>query len=283
MFFFCFTLGGNMNKGKRIIIILLLFIFFCCISYLILDFSELFRENQEMIGLLNSIEIDEETREEVNEEINEDDIKDTKPEVTERMLKVRELKKENQDVIGWLEIEDTNINYPVMQASEEEDQFYLTHNYKREENKQGSLYLEEEYDWSIPSNNFLIFGHNNSLDGSMFADLPKYEDESFYQEHPTIRFTTVGEDAEYEIISAFRSRLYYKNETGVFRYYFFYNCENEEEYNEFVRNAKDSSLYDTGKTAKYGDQLITLSTCAYHTEDGRFAVVARKQNSTKSS
>ena len=70
---------------------------------------------------------------------------------------------------------------------------------------------------------------------------------------------------------------YYKSEKNVFRYYYFINAENEKEYNEFVDSAKENSLYDTGKTAEYGDQLMTLSTCAYHIEDGRFAVVAREK------
>ena len=111
----------------------------------------------------------------------------------------------------------------------------------------------------------------------MFCDLLKYKDESFYQEHPTIKFTTNKEEAEYEIIAVFRSRVYYKSEKNVFRYYYFIDAENEEQFDSFVENSKKSSLYNTGKTAQYGDQLMTLSTCSYHTEDGRFAVVAKKK------
>lgn len=111
----------------------------------------------------------------------------------------------------------------------------------------------------------------------MFCELLKYEDENFYNEHQTIRFTTNKEDAEYEIIAVFKSRVYYKSEKNVFRYYYFVDANNKEEFDEFVKSSKKASLYDTGKTAKYGDQLMTLSTCSYHTEDGRFAVVARKK------
>ena len=149
-------------------------------------------------------------------------------------------------------------------------------NYKKEEAKDGSIFLDKDYDWTIPSSNLLMYGHNMG-DGAMFQDLLKYEDEEFYKQHPIVRFTTATEDAEYEIISAFKSRVYYKSEKNVFRYYYFINADNEEEYNEFVNSAKEASFYDTGKTAEYGDQLMTLSTCSYHTEDGRFAVVARKK------
>ena len=110
----------------------------------------------------------------------------------------------------------------------------------------------------------------------MFQELLKYSDKSFYNKHPKIRFTTENDDSEYEIISVFKSRVYYKSEKNVFRYYFFVNAETETQYNEFIENAKKASLYNINTTAKYGDQLITLSTCSYHVKDGRFAVVGKK-------
>ena len=195
--------------------------------------------------------------------------------ITERMEQVKELKKENEDIIGWLEIKDTNINYPILQGTDNE--FYLTHNYKKEKVTGGSLFLDKSYDFSVPSSNLLIYGHRNKK-GIMFEDLLKYKDEQFYKEHPNIRFTTVDEDCQYEIISAFLSRVYYEDEQNVFRYYYFINAENEEEYNEYVNNAKKASIYDTEKTAKYGDQLLTLSTCEYSQANGRFVIVAKKES-----
>lgn len=193
---------------------------------------------------------------------------------TQRVMQVKELQKENPDVVGWLEIEGTNINYPVLQGIDNE--YYMTHTYKKEYSADGSIFLDKEYDWSLPSSNLLIYGHNNE-NGKKFCDLLKYQEESFYKEHPTIKFATNEEDCEFEIIASFLSRVYYKSEKDVFRYYFFINAENEQEFNDYVTNSKKASLYDTGKTAEYGDQLMTLSTCSYHTEDGRFAVVAKKK------
>lgn len=194
---------------------------------------------------------------------------------TERMLQVQEFKKTNNDIVGWLEIDNTKINFPVLQGSDNE--YYMTHTYSKEYSSDGSIFLDKDYDWNIPSSNFLIYGHNNK-NGNMFQDLLKYEDENYYKEHPNIRFTTVEDDSLYEIISVFKSRVYYKNEQNVFRYYFFINADNEEEYNYYVGESKKASLYDTGKTATYGEQLLTLSTCEYSQEDGRFVVVARKVN-----
>lgn len=210
-----------------------------------------------------------------NNEIDEIKVDETKvtDAVTKKMLQLQELKKENNDIVAWLEIPDTKINYPVLQTTDNE--YYLTHTYKKENSKDGSIFLDKDYDWDIHSSNLLIYGHNNK-NGNMFQDLLKYEDESYYKEHPTIQFTTVDEDSTYEIIAVFKSRVYYKNEQNVFRYYFFINAENEEEYDYYVEESKKSSLYETGKTAEYGDQLLTLSTCEYSQEDGRFVIVAKK-------
>lgn len=104
----------------------------------------------------------------------------------------------------------------------------------------------------------------------------KYKDENFYKQHTKIRFTTINEDSEFEILSAFKSQVYYKDEHNVFRYYQFVNARDEREYNDYINNCKKSSLYNTGITAEYGEQLLTLSTCDYEVKDGRFAVVAKK-------
>ncbi len=256
---------------KRIIYILIncILVILTVISIMyIIDFFLLKKEANKESNLLNNIEINK--NEIIQAEFNENS---TEKIETERMIKLKTLQKENPDIIGWLEIENTNINYPVLQGTDNE--YYMTHNYKKEKSKKGSIFLNKDYDWNIPSTNLLIYGHN-LRNGTMFQELLKYEDEEFYKTHPIIKFTTVEDEEEYAIIAVFKSRVYYKSETNVFRYYYFVNAKTEEEYNQFIENAKKASLYNIEETAKYGDKLITLSTCSYHTEDGRFAVVGRK-------
>ena len=248
-----------LNLKHCFIIILFSIIIVLAIIYIVRKFKDK-SEIKEESKILNTIEVEES---QITEEKNE------------RMLQVERLQQKNSDIVGWVEIEGTNINYPVLQG--DDNSYYMTHNYNKEKNTYGSIFLDKEYDWKKPSTNLLIYGHNLQ-NGSMFHDLLNYSKESYYEEHSIIRFTTATEDLEFEIISAFYSRVYYKSEKNVFRYYYFVNAENEEEYNEFVKDTKDASVYDTGKTAKYGDRLITLSTCSYHTEDGRFAVVAREKD-----
>lgn len=253
------------RNGVRLICAIVLM---CCLTYGIIYFLETKNIQKETQDLLNTVNVENYVD---YSEIGLDD----KANETERMLKIRELNLQYPDLKAWIEIKDTNINYPVMQG--DDNNFYMKHDYKKDYSRWGSLFLDKSFDWNIPSSNLLIYGHNFS-DGVMLSDLLKYKDKSFFESHPTIKFTTTEEDAEYEIIAVFYSRVYYKSEINVFRYYYFVNAETEFEYNEFVENAKKVSIYDTGKTAEYGDQLLTLSTCEYSQEDGRFAVVARKKN-----
>ena len=287
--------GKTKAKIKKIhvIIYLLLTILMVLSLMYVINFFLLKQEAKEQSNLLSAINIyEKETTKEPTQNISKsgeenvqikseqngetistENIKDSNKE-TERMLQVKQIQEQNTDIVGWLEIENTNINYPVLQGTD--NRYYMTHNYKKEKSKNGSIFLNADYNWNIPSNNLLIYGHNLG-NGMMFQELLKYEKKEFYQEHPVIRFTTKDEDDQYEIISVFKSRVYYKSEKNVFRYYYFINNKSEEEYNQFVKNAKNASLYSIDATANYGDQLITLSTCAYYVEDGRFVVVGRRK------
>lgn len=248
------------SNYKRLIIILLsIILLFSIIMIFKIKYTE-FMENKKQ----------EETSNVLDSIVVENNISKEK---TERMIQVEELKKQNDDIIGWLEIEGTNINYPILQGTDND--YYLTHNYKKESISSGSLFLDKDYSFIRPSDNLLIYGHRNTK-GLMFEDLMKYKKEEFYQKHSTIRFTTILDDSKYEIISAFNSRVYYQNETNVFRYYYFINANTKKDYNTYVENCIKSSIYDTGKTASYGEQLLTLSTCDYSQKNGRFVVVAKK-------
>lgn len=246
------------NKIKKKVLLILVIIFILGSSYIIYYFCNSNKTKREYNNILNEIDVD-------NTQITE--------QKTEMMLKLEELQKENSDIVAWLQIEGTNINYPVLQTKDND--YYLDHNYKKEYEIGGSIFLDKDFNLNKPSTNYLIYGHRMK-NGTMFEDLIKYAKEDFYKKHKTIKFTTNKEDTEYEILSVFYSRVYYKSETNVFRYYYFVDAENEKEYNEFVNNAKKASIYDTGVDATYGEQLLTLSTCEYSQEDGRFAVVAKK-------
>lgn len=275
-------------KKKSIVKIIVNFIFIIIIAMSVAYIIRLFllkREAVEESMLLNQISltdseineiaVQEEEQAKDNTIRQEEEAKQTKEkEKKERMLKVKKLQEINTDIVGWIQIEGTNINYPVLQG--EDNEYYLNHNYKKQKTEKGSIFLDKSYNWDIESNNLIIYGHN-LVNGQMFKDLLKYSKEEFFEQHKTIRFTTAEADKEYEIISVFKSKVYNKTEKNVFRYYDFINSKSEKEYNNFVKQAKEASLYDTKNTAEYGDNLITLITCAYHIDDGRFVVIAREK------
>lgn len=180
---------------------------------------------------------------------------------------------QNHDFAGWLSIEGTKIDYPVM-FTPEEPEYYLRKAFDGRYAISGSLFIGEgcEPDGS----HVIIYGHHMK-DGTMFGSLADYADRDYWVEHPTIRFDTLDSDGEYEIFAAFYSRVYKVNESGVFRYYQYADLSEPERFAEFVAQAQEAALYDTGVTAEYGDKLLTLSTCSYHTSEGRFVVIAVKK------
>ena len=191
------------------------------------------------------------------------------PELT-AFEKYRAVQEQNSDFVGWLSVPGTNIDYPVMQTVDEPN-FYLKRGFDKQYSDYGVPYVQENCDIAL-SDNCVIYGHHMK-DGSIFADLCKYESESFYREHPTIRFDTLAGFGEYEIVCVFKTVAY--AEDG-FKYYHFVDAENEEAFQAFIRSCQALALYDTGVSAEYGDKLITLSTCEYSRTNGRMVVVAKR-------
>lgn len=261
-----------MNKSKIIFMALIVSIMLSYI-YILIPFYEMYDISKQSTLLEEAPSLH--NAESSIDKPNIDEPDSQLPAKDERMLKLEELQKANSEIIAWIEIANTKINFPVLQASD--NNFYLYHDYTKKKSKSGAIFLDKDYVWSPPSSNLLIYGHNMN-NGTMFEDLLKYKNKEFYNNHPIIKFTTTSENSLYEIISVFKSKVYYKSD-NVFKYYRFINAETESEYNDYITNIKKLSLYDTGKTAVYGEQLMTLSTCSYHTKDGRFVVVAKKIDS----
>lgn len=177
---------------------------------------------------------------------------------------------QNPDFIGWITVPGTNINYPVMQSVDKPD-FYLKHAFDGSYSNYGVPYAQENCDLEM-SDNVILYGHHMS-DGSMFADLCKYEREDFYREHSTFTFDTLSGYGTYEIVTVFKTVAY--SQDG-FKYYHFVNAECEEDFEEYLAQCRALALYDTGVTAEYGDRLLTLSTCEYSRTNGRMVIVAKR-------
>ncbi|MCM1058173.1 MAG: class B sortase [Firmicutes bacterium] len=201
---------------------------------------------------------------------------DDAPEPKEVLDEYKNLLLKYKKLIGWLIFDDKAIGgesgFPVMQTSDNE--YYLKHNMDQEEDKNGTIFLDKDCDILKPSTNFIVYGHHMKS-GRMFGKLDLYEKQEYCEEHPYIWFDTIYEKGTYEVMYVFRSRVYNENEI-VFKYYQFIDANSKQEFDSYMEEMASMSLYDTGVTAEYGDQLLTLSTCDYQEKNGRFVVVAKK-------
>jgi sortase B len=190
---------------------------------------------------------------------------------------LRKLYEQNNDLVGWLNVKGTGIDYPVMQTPENPE-YYLRRNFNKEDSIAGSLFAAGQCDVAKPSDVIVIYGHHMQ-NGTMFGTLGDYEKKDYYEAHRALRFDTLKERREYKISNVFKvtERDYSSEnlETG-FAYHNYANFADESDFDNFMRKVSERSLYDTGVTTKYGDEFILLSTCEYSTKNGRLCVLARR-------
>lgn len=179
----------------------------------------------------------------------------------------------NTDMAAWLVVPGTNIDYPVMQTPADEN-YYLYLDFDKKKNKNGSLILDTDSSIDPIGTNLIIHGHNMKS-GAMFGNLQEYEDKEYYEDHKTMILYTEECRRNYEVIAVFYTQVYKKTD-NVFKFYKFFQADTEEEFLDYYDNIKALSLYDTGVTAEFGDRFLTLSTCSYQVENGRFVVVAKE-------
>lgn len=189
--------------------------------------------------------------------------KRTKPDFSALLAK-------NDDFVGWLTVKGTNIDYPVMQTPEDEE-YYLHRNFYKQYDYSGVPFCNAAADVERPSDNIVIYGHHMRA-GTMFNHLTLFQDSEFYAKHKTFTFDTIYRTGTYEIVAVCLTHV---NE-GAFKYWEVTDCT-EDEFNEYVNWLASKSLYKTDgiDDVEYGDRLVTLSTCAYHTTNGRLIVVGK--------
>ena len=186
----------------------------------------------------------------------------------EPQLDFKALQTRYPDVKGWLTIPGTVVDYPVMQSSAQDPEKYLRRNYDMKWRMAGSLFFQ--FDCTADSRNLVIFGHNMN-DGSMFADIAGYTQETYWREHPIIQCDSLTRQREYEVMAV----LQFKDSEQAAQDYYSVPCD-EMNFTEYISRLADAALYDTGIQAVWGDQILALSTCSRQDSDSRILVIARK-------
>lgn len=269
-------------KAKKIIGIAAIVFFCACAIFSGVVFVHQYKDAKNSAEQFDNLtdlisDVDTSALEPVNDE-NKTDNEDPAPELTDEERAALEAKlakekyaalfEQNSDFVGWITIDGTNINYPVMWTPNN-PYYYLKHSFEKEYSDFGVPYLDED---CVPgeSNNYVIYGHHMKNE-TMFHDLCNYASKDFYDEHPIIKFDTMFGFGEYQIVAVFR----FDTNNDTFRYNQFTDMD-ELHFESFMKSVHLRQLYDTGIDAEYGDKLITLSTCEYTYTNGRFVVVAKK-------
>ena len=193
--------------------------------------------------------------------------------LSDMLPEYRKMYETNSDLAGWIVIDGTDINYPVVQSKVYQE-FYLDHNFDGEEDDAGSIFADARNDLLLPDDNIIIYGHNMK-DGSMFGTLQYYLDKDYYDKHSTLSFDTLRKHGTYKIAAVGLSKISEESD-DTFKYYDFINADSKKEFKKYVENIKKLEAYDTGVNLEYGDKLVTLSTCNSVEKDGRLFIVAKE-------
>lgn len=185
------------------------------------------------------------------------------------------LLEENSDFKGWITIAGTKIDNPFYQT--ENNEFYLTHNQKKQKSAYGALFLdcENTLTESEQDSNLVIYGHNMK-NGSMFAGLTKYKSLSFYNANPTVEFSTLYGKYTYKVYAAFVLNASKSDDNGYIYNIFRKRFSNGADFDDWKDEALSRSIINTGVDVEFGDDIITLVTCSYDFDNARFVVMARK-------
>ena len=259
-----------MNKVCKIFLILLIVIFTISSYFIIKKLVENKRENSVFTNLQEVVS----NNNDITSENQNIDTKNVVPSnlSIQNSYNLKSIIKINSDVIGWIKIDGTNIDYPVMQNGD----FYLHKNIYKNYSSHGTPYLAQ-YCNLLTSDNLIIYGHHMK-DNSMFAQLENYKNYNFYKNHKYIKLYTIDNnnttiENTYEVMIAFKTIAY--SDQG-FRYYSYIDFQNKEEYEEFIENCRKLEFYNTGIVGTNKDKYITLSTCEYSQKNGRMIIVAKK-------
>jgi sortase B len=248
-----------MKKIINYVIIVLLLISITTASVLLWHEYSLNKNGEEFVELSKILRQQTEVKEK-----NEDSSK----EILSVSSGFSELKKTNDDLVGWLTIEGTPIDLPIM-FTPEFPEYYLRRNFNKDYSISGTPFIDERCILEPQSSNIIIYGHK-MRDKSMFSTLSNYKDNDYFINHPTISFYTEVSTQIYKVFGIIETEIYSDTE---FNYYAM--LDTKAKFDLFVKAVKDNSLNDVEMNVEYGDKLISLSTCILDSEIGRFIVVGK--------
>lgn len=234
---------------------------------LINHFYNVYRNNKSYDEIKEVYNIEDSFRfQDSNTQLTQEEIEAELNKMREERFKV--LQELNDEVVAWIYIPGTKINYPVVRA--DNNDYYLNHNAEKKSNKAGAIFMDYhnkvDKKNGINDKNIVIYGHNMK-DGSMFSGLRNYKDKEFYTNNKYIYMDTESGRKKFEIFSVFVTKTDFN--------YIKTDFKESKEYAEFLKSVENKSLYKTEAVPSPEDQIITLSTCTYEYDDARLVVAGK--------
>lgn len=251
---------------KKLVSIILIFVIVYSTSKIIYIKVEEFRDTQNNKEIKTQYYYKDITDKEENEEksVSVEEVKEKTIEtvINEKLLKLRGI---NEDIVGWIKIPNTNIDYPVVQSDNNE--YYLDKDIYGKASTAGSIFMDYRNDLKTDDYNRILYGHNMK-NGTIFKDLMKYKYEEFFENNRIITFDTIYGEEQYEIFSV------YVTDTSF--YYIDTEFKSNDEFNEFLKKIKSKSMFESDIELEESKEILTLSTCSYEFNNARFVVHAKK-------
>ncbi|WP_458407240.1 class B sortase [Anaerotignum sp.] len=170
----------------------------------------------------------------------------------------------NADVIGWIQIMGTQVDYPLLDA--DDNKYYLNHTYDHRRSSYGSIFIEPRNKPDLSEDHLVIYGHN-MVNKSMFGSLLNFKQQSYANNHNIITICMPGKDLTYRVFSAYTAHV----DSATYRMSF----SGDASFQEMISYMKENSVIYSDITPKVGDQILTLSTCTpAGARDYRFVVNA---------
>lgn len=178
----------------------------------------------------------------------------------------------NQDLVGWIKINNTNLDVQVVQSKDND--YYLKRDFYKKSSRYGCPYLDFKNDPKYLDDNTVIYGHHMT-DGLMFSNLDKYKTLEGYKESPIIEYSTLYETYYFKIFAAFISNAKLSDDNGNFFNFIVTDFSTDEKFIGFVDEIEKRSIFKTGVNVQPDDKLITLVTCSHEFDSARLVVVGR--------
>ncbi|HNX13651.1 MAG TPA: class B sortase [Oscillospiraceae bacterium] len=249
-----------MSKVQIVLIVIFMMVLMVCGGILFLDWYDGYKSEKEKEQLASQMQS---AAQQITAPMGENDI----------LPAFRSFYQKNKDTAGWIKIDGTPIDYVVVQTDNNDD--YLRSAYDGTYNRNGTIFLDYQSKFNPKGKNIVIYGHNMKTQ-AMFSTLGKYETVKYYQEHPVVEFNTLYEYSKYKIFAVVLMDASPDGSGSGDEFQLYSQFSSDDSFMKYIDKVRAHSLLDIDVSVKKSDKIISLVTCAYDIEDGRYAIFARE-------